>query len=116
METTPASTPRRTRPALLLLALAMTVAGCTSAQPNKNQGGTGDTGGEGDPGDTGGKTGGTGGKTGGSTGGKTGGDTGGSTGSTGGSTGMGTGGAPAQDSGMTETPPDAATGTMADSG
>jgi hypothetical protein len=121
METTPGSTlktetgrwpssERKTRPAAsMLLALAMAVAGCTSAQPNTNRG-TGDTGGEGDPGDTGGKAGG-------GTGGKAGsGATGGNGGSTGGSAGMGTGGAAAPDGGATENPPDAATGTTADSG
>jgi hypothetical protein len=96
------TTPR----SILRLALAMAVAGCTSAQPNagRGTGGSGDTGGEGDPGDTGGKVGGS---TGGS-GGKAGG-TGGSQGGAGGSAGMGTGGAPAPDAGETEPPSDAAT-------
>jgi hypothetical protein len=97
-----------------VLALAMAVAGCTSAQPRSN-GGAGDTGGAGgDSGDTGGKTGGsTGGKTGGgATGGTVG--TGGKTG-TGGSVGTGgEGGAPAQDSGMPDEPADAASGTKMD--
>jgi hypothetical protein len=128
MGTTPGSTltanldrrlasPATTRSsASLLLALAVALGGCTSAQPNRATGG--DTGGEGGDGDTGGKTGGsTGGKTGGSTGGKTGADTGGSGGGgTGGSAGSGTGGALAPDAGGTEPPPDAAMGTMADSG
>src|SRR3954462_6417251 len=128
MGMTPGSTPRsesgrwpgserKTRPAAsLLLALAMAVAGCTSAQPRSNRGtgGTDETGGESGGGDTGGKAGGA------STGGKAGGgDTGGKAGTggsgLGGSGGMGSGGAPAPDSGATENPADAATG-MADTG
>jgi hypothetical protein len=97
----------------VLLALAMAVASCTSAEPKQKRGtgGTGETGGEGDTGGTGGQggDGGTGGK--GGSGGKA-----GSGGGAGGSAGMGAGGAPAQDSGATENPADAATGTTADTG
>jgi hypothetical protein len=129
METTPESflspstrwpaSPRKARPAAsVLLALAMAVGGCSSAQPNRGGGGTGDTGGE-EGGDTGGKggggTGGSGGKGGSGTGGKGGSGTGGSESGTGGAGGMGTGGAPAPDGGPSENPADAAMG-MADSG
>jgi len=95
----------------MLLALAMAVAGCSSAQPNENRGtgGTGDTGGAGDPGDTGGKGGG-------GSGGKGGSGTGGSGGGAGGSGGMGTGGALAPDAGATQNPADAAMGAAADTG
>ncbi|HXU83223.1 MAG TPA: hypothetical protein VN914_17635, partial [Polyangia bacterium] len=101
---------RKIRPeASVLLALAMAVAGCSSAQPrgNRGTGGTDDTGG--DTGDTGGKGGS-------ATGGKgSGGSTGGAAGmDTGGAAGMGTGGTPAPDAGSTENPPDAATGTKMD--
>jgi hypothetical protein len=100
--------------ASVLLALAMAVAGCSSAQPRAKggSGGSDETGGEGGAGDTGGKSGG---GTGGS-GGKVGGGTGGSGGGAGGAAGMGTGGAPAPDSGATENPADAATGMTKDTG
>jgi hypothetical protein len=114
----------------VLLALAMAVAGCTSAQKaNRGTGGTGDTGGEGDTGGSGGQggggdmggKGGTGGKggSGGTSGSGGSGGSGGAGGSAGmgagGSAGMGAGGASAPD-GSTEDPADAATGTTADTG
>jgi hypothetical protein len=88
----------------LLLAVAMAVAACSSAQPRPGLG----TGGNGDTGGTA-ATGGTGGQGGG-------GATGGSASGTGGATATGTGGTLSADGGAMDAPADAASGTTADSG
>src|SRR5437773_771280 len=104
---------RTTRPAAsMLLALAMAFAGCTTGDPPRSthgaggageggEGGAGDTGGKGGADDTGGKGG-------------NGGGTGGGGGGTGGSAGKDAAVAPAEDSGATEDPVDAAAGTTED--